>query len=607
MRKQTLTGQLYNMVKALINKYLDQFLSWRLRHITDKQFIWMLAIGAGLVSGLAAVVLKNTVHFIRMAVVEGVVMNYQPYWFFLFPLLGITLTILFIRFIVRQQVKHGVPNILYSIAQTEGKIDKHNMYSSVATSALTVGFGGSAGLEGPVVATGAAYGSNLGQLFRLNHRQISLLIACGCAGAIASIFKSPVTAIVFAVEVIMIDLTMASIIPLLLASVAGALSSHLLLGGGYLYSFQLTENFLMQDLPYYMLLGIAAGLLSTYFSKVYMSTGAIFKKIQSPWKKLLIGGSLLGGLIYLLPSFYGEGYEVVNSCLRGDFSYIEESPLFRNHHDMVMVSILMLTGIVMLKVFATAFTFGAGGVGGVFAPALFIGANLGILFSRVAELLNINLNPSNFALVGMAGMMAGVLHAPLTAIFMIAELTGGYELFLPLMIVATIAHITTKFSVPHSIYTQQLAQRGQLLTHDTDQNTMKRLKVSELVETNFSMISPDDTLGALVKVISRSERNVFPVVDREGYFKGIVFMNDIREIIFQPEKYDQIHVRDLMYYPKVTVSTTDSMEKVARLFQETGNYNLPVVEDGKYKGFVSRANVFSTYRKLLKEFSEEGN
>ncbi len=592
------------MLRVFTDKWLEKFLRWRLNRIPDKQFMGMMAVGAGLVAGLAAVVLKNTVHFIRMGIVEGVVMAHQPYLFFLFPLLGITLTILFIRYVVRQKVKHGVPNILYSIAQTEGKIDRHNMYSSVVTSALTVGFGGSAGLEGPTVATGAAYGSNLGRLFRLNHRQVSLLIACGCAGAIASIFKSPIAAIVFAVEVIMIDLTMASIIPLLLASVAGALTSHLLLGDGYLYSFQLTEGFLMQDLPYYLLLGIAAGLLSTYFSRVYMSTGAVFKRIQGPWKKLMVGGLLLGGLIYLLPAFYGEGYEVVNSCLRGDFSYIQDSPLFSEHHDTVLVSIILLSAIVLLKVFATAFTFGAGGVGGVFAPAFFIGANLGILFSRIAEQLNIHLNASNFALVGMAGMMAGVLHAPLTAIFMIAELTGGYELFLPLMLVSTIAYITTKYSVPHSIYTEQLAERGELLTHDTDQNTMKRLKVAELVETNFNIVSPDQSLGELVKVISRSERNVFPVVDKQGYFKGIVFMNDIREIIFQPEKYDSVYVKDLMYYPKATVSTSDSMESVARLFQETGNYNLPVLEDGKYRGFVSRANVFSTYRKLLKEFSE---
>jgi CIC family chloride channel protein len=504
---------------------------------------------------------------------------------------------------VGQKVKHGIPNILYSIAQTEGKIDRHNIYSSIVTAALTVGFGGSVGLEGPTVATGAAIGSNVGQLFRMNHRQISLLIACACAGAIASIFKAPIAAIIFAVEVIMIDLTMASIIPLLLASAAGALTSHLLMGQGYLYSFQLTEGFHAGDLPYYILLGIAAGLLSTYFTRTYIATDHLFKRIKGPWSRLVIGGLLLGALIYFVPAFYGEGYEVVNSCLNGDYLYIFDSPFLKQHHDLVWVSMILLAIIVLFKVFATAVTFGAGGVGGVFAPALFIGANLGILFSKIAQTIGINLNHSNFALVGMAGMMAGVLHAPLTAIFMIAELTGGYELFIPLMIVGTIAYITTKYSVSHSIYTHQLAQRGQLMTHDTDSNTLKMLHVSDLIETNFNVVQPEQTLGDLVKVIARSERNVYPVVDHLGDFQGIVFLNDIREIMFMPEKYDTVFIHELMFMPQAAVSPNDSMEMVAKLFQETGNYNLPVIDQGRYIGFVSRANVFSAYRKLLKEFS----
>lgn len=592
------------MLKIYINIWLERFLSWRLKNIPDKQFIGIVAVLVGLAAGLAAVILKNTVHFIRMAIVEGVIMTYQPYLFFLFPLIGITLTVLFIRYIIGRKVRHGIPNILYSIAQTEGKIDRHNMYSSVVASALTVGFGGSVGLEGPTVATGAAIGSNFGRLFRLNHRQISLLIACACAGAIASIFKAPIAAIIFAVEVIMIDLTIASIIPLLIASVCGALTSYLLLGEGYLYSFQITEIFLMKDLPYYILLGIAAGLLSTYFTRAYISTETLFQRVKSPWVRLFTGGALLGGLIFLIPAFYGEGYEVVNSCLRGDYTYIFDSPVFTKYHHNVTITLILLAAIVLLKVFATAITFGSGGVGGVFAPALFIGANLGILFQRSASLLGFEINASHFALVGMAGMMAGVLHAPLTAIFMIAELTGGYGLFLPLMIVSTISFITTRYSVPHSIYTHQLAQRGQLMTHDTDSNMLKMLNVSDLIETNFNAVGADQTLGDLVKVIAHSERNVFPVIDNTGNFLGIIFLNDIREIIFQPEQYDKILVKDLMFMPKASVSPEDSMEHVAKVFQETGNYNIPVIDKGKYKGFVSRANVFSAYRKLLKDFSE---
>lgn len=585
--------------------WLTRFLEWRVKHISDKNFFGMIAVLVGLAAGLAAVILKNIVYFIRMIIVEDIIASYQPLLFFLFPMLGIALTLLFIRFVVGQKVKHGIPNILYSIAQTKGKISKHNMYSSIATSALTVGFGGSVGLEGPTVATGAAIGSNAGQMFRLSYKQINLLIACACAGAIASIFNAPIAAIVFAVEVIMINLTFASIIPLLISSVCGALTSYLLLGQGFLYSFNLTESFLLNDIPFYVLLGIMAGLISTYFTRVYIFTDFLFEKIKNQWARLFIGGSLLGGLIFLLPAFYGEGYEVVNSCLRGDFSYIFDSPLFSGYSDNMTVAIILLSAIVLLKVFATAFTFGAGGVGGVFAPALFIGANLGILFSRLAELFGFQINASNFALVGMAGMMAGVLHAPLTAIFMIAELTGGYDLFLPLMIVGTIAFITTRVSVANSIYTHQLAQRGELLTHDKDKNVLKLLNINELIETNFQVIHPEQSLGEFVKIVAKSERNVFPVVDDKGLYRGIIFLNDVREIIFQPEKYNKVFVRDMMFMPDVKVKPDDSMEEVARLFQETGNYNIPVIENGKYRGFVSRANVFSAYRKLLKEFSEE--
>lgn len=586
------------------NGVLARFLAWRVRRIPDRQFIGMVAVLVGLGAGLAAVILKNAVHFIRLVIVDGLIASYQPYLFFLFPMIGIAITILFIRYVVGKKVKHGIPNILYSIAQTEGKIDRHNIYSSVVTSALTVGFGGSVGLEGPTVSTGAAIGSNVGQLLRLNQKQISLLIACACAGAIASIFKAPIAAIVFAVEVIMIDLTMASIIPLLIASVSGALTSYLLLGSGYLYAFHLTETFMLRDIPFYIVLGITAGLLSTYFTRFYISTNKLFKKIGGAWNRLLIGGLLLGGLIFLIPAFYGEGYEAVNSCLRGDYSYIFNNSMFTELQGNFSAILILLTAIVMLKVFATAITFGAGGVGGVFAPALFIGANLGVLFSFVSRWLGFQLNTSNFALVAMAGMMAGVLHAPLTAIFMIAEITGGYSLFLPLMIVSTIAFITTRYSVPYSIYTHQLAERGQLLTHDKDRNMLKMLNVSDLIETNFQIIKPEMTLGELVKVIARSERNVFPVTDLKGTYMGIILLNDVREIMFEPEKYQSVFVKDLMFMPEMMVSPEDSMEVVARLFQETGNYNLPVVRNGLYLGFVSRANVFSAYRKLLKEYSE---
>lgn len=584
---------------------LGRFLIWRVKHIKHKHFVMLLSIVVGLSVGLAAVVIKNAVHFIEKLLTYGFVKEYENYLYFIYPTVGILIAVLFIKLVIRQRVGHGIPTVLYSISKNNGVIKRHNMFSSIITSAFTVGFGGSVGLEGPTVATGAAIGSNIGRLFHLNYRQITLLLACACAGAMAAIFKAPIAAIVFALEVIMLDLTMASLIPLLMASVSAALTSYMFLGQNVIYNINIEESFNIYDTPFYVLLGVFAGLVSVYFTKMYMYIGSVFDKMQNGHTKLIVGGVILGVLIFFLPPLYGEGYSSVNACLHGDFSYLFNNTLYYDYKDSMLAVFVLFLIILIFKVIATAVTFGSGGVGGIFAPSLFLGANAGLFFAKGLKLLNIHVSDSNFALVGMAGVIAGVIHAPLTAIFLIAEITGGYELFVPLMITAVISYATVKIFVPNSVYTVQLAKRGELMTHDKDKNVLSLMKVNKLIERNFNTICPDATLGDLVEVISRSKRNIFPVIDENEMLHGIIFLDDIRHVMFKPDMYDNTYVRDVMYMPTPCVDPDESMEEVAEKFRKSEHFNLPVLKNGKYIGFVSRANVFSSYRRMLKHFSEE--
>ena len=584
---------------------LKKILIWRIRHVSDKAFMMALAILIGMIAGLIAVVIKNLVHFIQTGIKDWFPEEAANYLYFVYPAIGILLVVIISRYIIKQKVGHGIPTVLYSISRNRGKIKQHNMYSSIVTSALTVGFGGSVGLEGPTVATGAAIGSNIGQLFHLNYKTKMLLLGCASTGAMAAIFKAPVAAIVFAIEVIMLDLTMASLIPLLLASVSAALTSYLFLGQNVIYFVERTDPFIFHDVPFYVILGILAGLISIYFTKVYIAIAKFFERFDVWWKKLLFGGILLGIIIFFVPSLYGEGYEVINSCLNGDIDHLYNSTLFFNYQGVTWIMIMAFLLIIFMKVVATSITFGAGGVGGIFAPSLFIGANLGLFFHKIAQMFGFQISATNFALVGMAGTIAGIIHAPLTAIFLIAEITGGYNLFLPLMIVATISYATVKLFTSNSVYTIQLAKRGELMTHHKDKALLSMLKVDKLVETNFLTVNETQTLGELVGIIQRSTRNIFPVVDNNGYLSGIVVLDHIRHMMFNRDLYDKTLVRDLMFMPSPLVELSESMEEVAEKFQETGNYNLPVTDKGKYVGFVSRAKVFSSYRRMLKHFSED--
>jgi len=577
----------------------------KIKYISGHRLLYILAAAVGLSVGLAAVIIKNLVHFIREALENSFHGDYTRYYIFILPVIGILLVILFIKYVNRHSVGHGIPGVLFSISKNNGIIRSHNLYSSIITSALTVGFGGSVGLEGPTVATGGAIGSNVGRILKLRYKEIMLLIGCACAGAMSAIFKAPIAGIVFALEVIMLDLTMWAIIPLLIASAAGALTSYLFLGQNVLYSFQLMEAFEMNQIHYYLILGVLAGLFSVYFTRAYIHISEVFEKFDNPWKRLLLAGGVLGLIVFLFPPLYGEGYEVVNQGLRGEYFHLFEGTFFEGWHDTFILLVLYLLMVTAIKVVATTLTFAAGGIGGIFAPSLFMGANMGLLFGIVLNQIGVGVSVSNMALVGMAGMIAGVVHAPLTAIFLIAEITGGYKLFFPLMLASTISYATVRYFVKNSVYTVQLAKRGELMTHHKDRNILLMMKVSDLIETNFSTVSPDDTLRDLVRVITRSNRNIFPVVNGHNHFLGIVKLDDIRHIMFNQEMYDTTRVSDLMVTPEYTIESNEQMEEVARKFTESGRYNIAVLRNGKYLGFVSRARVFSSYREMLKYFSDE--
>ncbi|MFO7789434.1 MAG: chloride channel protein, partial [Bacteroidales bacterium] len=586
--------------------WLKKFLIWRLRHISDKAFMAILAIFVGILAGFVAVIIKNSVHLIQSLLKDWFAADSENLLFIFYPVIGILLVLVFVNYILKREVGHGIPMVLFSISKTKGKMRPHNMYSSIITSALTVGFGGSVGLEGPTVATGAAYGSNIGRLFHLNYKQIILLLGCACTGAMAAIFKAPVAAIVFALEVIMLDLTMVSLVPLLLASISAVLTSYLFMGQNVLYPVSMVDSFEISSIIFYIILGVLTGFLSVYFTKMYMYIGRIFDKINSWGLKLLTGGFILGLLIFLMPVLYGEGYEVINAALHGDSHHIFDNTFYYQYRGEFFAIVIIFIAVLLFKVIATSVTFASGGVGGVFAPSLFLGANLGLMFSMIMNWFGWEISTINFALVGMAGTIAGIIHAPLTAIFLIAETTGGYELFVPLMIVSAISYVTVKVFTPNSVYTIQLAKRGQLMTHHKDKAMLSMMNIENLIETNFKKVYEEDTLGDLVKLIEKSSRNIFPVLNDAHELKGIVVLDDIREIMFKPELYDTVSVKDIMISPEpYLVSINDSMEKVAEKFQLTGNFNLPVVDGTKYVGFVSRARVFSEYRRLIKRFSDD--
>ena len=588
------------------NSILVRFHRWRLRHLSERNFLLILSVIIGVIVGIVATIIKNTVWLTQRLVNRLVSNEVHNYIYFFLPLVGILLAVIVVKYLIKSPVRHGVPNVLHSISKRDGLMSRHNMFSSIITSALTVGFGGSVGLEGPTVATGASYGSWISRFFRLNYKNTTLMLACACAGAMAAIFKAPIASIVFAVEVIMIDLTTFSLVPLLLASASAVMTSYFFMGQDVLYPFEVEKVFSLDELPYYILLGVLAGFVSAYFTKMYMFIADLFEGIEKARTKLLVGGLSLGVLVFFFPALFGEGYESINSCLEGNLDYLFNNSIFYGFKESMIAVFILMGAIILLKIVATSLTFGSGGVGGIFAPTLFMGVNTGMLFAKLINLTGIKaLNANNFALIGMTGLIAGVLHAPLTGIFLIADISGGYKLFVPLMITATFAYVTTLFFTKNSVYHYQLARRKELMTHDKDKNVLKRMQVAKLIENDFEVLRPDSSLRDLTEAISRAHRNLFPIVDEDGQLKGMVKMDDVRHLIFRQELYDKVHVSHLMYMPEHFISPTDSMEEVAEKFESSGRFNIAIIDDGKYLGFISKARVFSSYRQNIRNLSHD--
>ncbi|MCY1634275.1 chloride channel protein [Marinifilum sp. D737] len=585
---------------------LSRFLIWRVKNIKERQFVLILSFLVGVVSGLAALVLKNTIHFTHHFLTHRLHVESANLLYLAYPAVGILLTVLFVKFFVKDNIGHGVSRILYAISKKNSLIKSHNNYSSVLASTLTIGFGGSVGAEAPVVLTGASIGSNLGRMFHMNQKIITLMVGCGAAGAIGGIFKAPMAGMVFTLEVLMLDLTMASLIPLLISSITGASIAYFFMGKGVLLSYDVTEPFVIGNFPYYILLGVFAGLVSLYFTRFSMYLEGQFDRITNCYRKMMVGGILLGILIFLFPPLYGEGYTTIQALLDGNHTHLVNNGIFyflKDNYWLLLGYVVLILGF---KVIASTVTTGSGGVGGIFAPSLFLGGVSGFFVARFINGFNfVKLSESNFTLIGMAGMMAGVMHAPLTAIFLIVEITGGYELFIPIMVTATIAYLTIMYFEPHSIYTKRLAKRGELITHNKDKAVLTLMKLGKVIETDLKKVSPDATLGELVKIISHSQRNIFPVVDEDDKLLGIVLLDDIRHIMFNPEMYDETYVRNLMIMPPAILDANAPMEKVMRRFEETGAWNLPVTQDEKYLGFVSKAKIFNVYRRVLVHFSDE--
>lgn len=593
-----------------------------------QRLIIVLSLIIGVLSGLSAVLLKNMVFSFSEFLKNSLDIHSVNIIYFAFPLLGLSLTYIFVRLILKEKKLQGITRILHAISTKESKLKKADIISPVIGATLTVGAGGSVGLESPIVLSGSAIGSNLGQFFNLNYKTTTLLVGCGAAGATAGIFSAPVTAVLFALEILMIDLTTWSIIPLLISAVTGTAISWLFLRNGAVFDFTVMDPLVIADLHYYALLGILAGFISVYFTRgtkkieYWMKLSstidwyydskkkkfAVRRTINKKWasvRRLLIGGFVLGTLIFLFPPLYGEGYDALNMILTDRSHELANSSLFYNSsHESMGYLILFLTLVMIVKVIAMAVTTGSGGIGGIFAPSLFMGGLSGYILAFLFNLFPFcNVSSKNFVMAGMAGVLSGVLHAPLTAIFLIIETTGGYGLFLAISLSSAFAFVISKYLEPNTIYTDRLAKRGELITHNKDQAVLVLLQTNELIEKDFTVLRLDQTLRDLVSCFPDSKRNIYPVVDKDGIFKGIINLDDVRHLVFRSEFYDTVKIKDLVQ-PCETIQTNTHMEKAMDMFEITGKWNLPVTNDGKYIGFLSRSRIFSAYRNKLKGFYE---
>lgn len=580
---------------------------WR-RHFRENRFVLFLAFLVGVFTALAGLLLKWIIHQIEYLLTHQFSISESNLLYLLYPVVGIWLTSLFVRYVVRDDIGHGVTKILFAIARKQSTIKGHNCWSSVFASAITIGFGGSVGAEAPIVLTGSAIGSNLGRLFRMNGRTLMLLVGCGAAGAVSGIFKAPIAGLVFVLEVLMIDLTMSSLLPLLVSCVTAASVTFAVSGTDAVFHFNLQDAFTVNRIPAYIALGVLCGLVSLYFTRTMNGLEGIFRKFSHPYAKLALGGTMLSVLIFLFPSLYGEGYDLINLLLSGtgeeDWLTALNHSLFYGHNNLLL---LYLTLVVIFKVFASTATNGGGGCGGIFAPSLFLGCISGFVFSRLWNIyyvLGINTPERNFAMLGMCGLMSGVMHAPLTGVFLIAELTGGYELFMPLMIVAVCAYLTIIYFEPHSIYSMRLARRGELLTHHKDRAILTLMSQDSVIDHYSHVLHPEMDLAEVTLQISQSKHNVFPVVNAQNELLGVLYIDDIRHMMFRTELYRRFHVSELMKRPPARLSTEDTMEVVVRVFDKTNAWTLPVVDhEGHFVGFIRRSKVFTVYRQILADYS----
>lgn len=585
----------------VITPLLDRLISWRERHISERYFLLILSLLIGVTMALVAALLKFIIHVVESFILQNI--EDHHYLYLLFPALGILLSLLFVRYIVRDDISHGVTKVLSSISQRKSRIKPHNTWSSIIASALTISFGGSVGAESPIVLTGAAVGSNFGRLFRLEQRNLMLLIGCGVAGALGGVFKAPITGLVFVIEVLLLDLTMASVLPLLVSSVSAAAVAYVLSGKEILFQFIQTDPYHIERIPLMILLGVVCGLMSLYFSKTMFRFESELKRIKDFRLRYLISAAILSLLIFLFPPLYGEGYDSVNILLDGQYTQLLDGSIFEAFSNSYWVVFAFFLLTVLFKVFASVSTNSGGGCGGLFAPTLFMGGLTGFIFSYLVNYfssLNVFISPKNYILLGMAGLIAGVMHAPLTGVFLIAELSGGYNLFLPLMLVSLTSFATIRIFMPHSIYSLRLAEQGKLLTHQKDTAVLTLMNLESVLERDFEVVSPDMTLGEMVSVISVSHRNSFPVVDERGVLVGIVELDNVRNIMFRPELYERYKVRKIMVTPEVKVSSATPMTEVMRLFDETKAWKMPVIdEEGRYLGFISKSAIFNSYREVL--------
>lgn len=588
----------------------NRFLEWRGEHVSERTFVLVLAFLVGFFAAVAAFVLHGMINQIVAFLTDSFEEENANWLYLVYPVIGIFLTMLFVRYVVKDNISHGITRILYAISSKQSRLRGHNCWTSVFASAITIGFGGSVGAEAPIVLTGSAIGSNLGKLFKMDNRTLLLLVGCGAAGAIAGIFKAPIAGLVFTLEVLMIDLTMASLLPVLISCVTATCFTYIFRGSTALFTFHLDSEWMVERVPANILLGVACGLISLYFIRTMTMCENIFAKFKDkPYIKLMIGGATLSLLIFLFPSLYGEGYHDINLLLNGrtdaDFDEILNNSLFAGHGNLL---VLYLALVLLTKVFATSATNGGGGCGGTFAPSLFIGCFGGFLFARLWNVyqIGVHLPEKNFALLGMAGVMSGVMHAPLTGIFLIAEITGGYDLFMPLMIVSVCAYLTIIVFEPHSIYGMRLAKQGKLITHHTDRAVLTLMSLDSVIEKNYISVEPDMELGKIVNKISQSRSDVLPVLDAAGNLLGEINLTKIRHVVFRTELYHHFKAHQLMSRPAATLNDDMPMVQVMKTFDDTHAEWLPVLDSESHmKGYISHQRIYGMYRKMVADMSEE--